>query len=106
MSNIKISDLRKGNLVKTEHGILPVHIISFNDIQVKAKDGRVLWAKQFEGIPANKIELKNKAIEQLRDLLQKEFKSVSECDNQIDFVHEVQNWYYWNSGKKELEITI
>lgn len=43
---ISISDLRKGNLIKTEYGILPVHAIIFNEVQVKGNDGRILWAKE------------------------------------------------------------
>jgi len=47
---IPTSDLRKGNLIKTEYGILPVHAIIFNDVQVKGTDGRILWAKEVEGV--------------------------------------------------------
>lgn len=53
MANILISDLRKGNLVNTEHGILPVYFIAFDSIQVKGSDGRTLWANKFEGVLIN-----------------------------------------------------
>lgn len=103
--NIPVSDLRKGNLVQTEHGIVPVHHICFNDIYVKAKDGRVLYARDVNGLEAQNITSFGKAIEQIKEL-EKIFNQVSIPDSGINFVHEVQNWYYWNSGKKELEITI
>ena len=104
--NIPVSDLRKGNLIQTEYGILPVHAISFNDIQVKAKDGRILWAKQFKGIDILNFTMPDSNIEQIRKLYNEMFKSIHTPAYSLNFVHELQNWYYWNSGKKELEIII
>ncbi len=91
---IPISDLRKGNLIKTEYGILPVHAIVFNSVQVKGKDGRVLWAKEIEGVGIGEIDIyrvgETLVAEVLRNWL---------------FVHEMQNWYYWNNGK-ELDVDL
>ena len=104
--NVKISDLRKGNLIQTEYGILPVFDISFNDVQVIAKDGRKLWAKQFEGIDLLNFNMPDIVLTQVKDLLFKDFKRITDVDSAIIYVSDLQNWYYWNSGKKELEITI
>jgi len=54
---IPTSDLRKGNLISTEYGILPVYVTSFNDIQVKGKDGRILWAKNTNPVKINSDQL-------------------------------------------------
>ena len=82
---IPVSDLRKGNLIITEYGILPVHAIAFNEVQVVGTDGRILWAKQTEGVEIDSNNLKN----------------ISEKDKEdylvvYSFVHELQNWFYWN----------
>lgn len=89
---IPISDLRKWNLIKTEYGILPVHAIVFNSVQVKGKDGRVLWAKEIEGVGIGEIHIKNIKGFMLTEVLR----------NWL-FVHEMQNWYYWHN-KQELEL--
>lgn len=91
---IPISDLRKGNLIKTEYGILPVHALIFNEVQVKGKDGRILWAKEIEGIGIGEIDI-YKVGESLVSLVLRKWV----------FVHEMQNWYYWHSGK-ELELNL
>jgi len=80
---IPISDLRKGNLIKTEYGILPVHAIIFQEVQVKGKDGRILWAKETEGVYLESEEMVWGRI--------------------IKYVHEKQNIYYWLNGL-EMEI--
>jgi len=80
---IPISDLRKGNLIKTEYGILPVHAIIFNEVQVKGNDGRILWAKETEGVYLEREEMIWGRI--------------------IKYVHEKQNIYYWLNGS-EMEI--
>ncbi|WP_159522931.1 hypothetical protein [Sunxiuqinia indica] len=40
----------RGNIINTEYGILPVHAIVWNDIQVKGNGNRTLWAKQVEPV--------------------------------------------------------
>lgn len=91
---IPTSDLRKGNLIKTEYGIVTVHAIVFNDVQVKGKDGRILWAKEVEGIGIGEIDI-NKIGKTL----------VLKVIKKWLFVHEMQNWYYWNY-RKELKINL
>ena len=93
---IQTSDLRKGNLVNTEYGILPVHAIVFNDVQVKGKDGRILWAKEVEGVEIS------------FDNLYEMVKNVLGIDkafvwSNIKYLHQIQNYFYWNTFK---ELTI
>ena len=89
---IPTSDLRKGNLIKTEYGILPVHHIVFDDIYVKGKDGRVLYVREVEGVGIGEINIANVGESMVAKILRRWL-----------FVHEMQNWYYWNYRK---EITI
>jgi hypothetical protein len=55
--NIPISDLRKGNLISTEHGIVPVHHIVFSDVYALGKDNRVNYAMEVEGIGIGEIDI-------------------------------------------------
>lgn len=89
---IPISDLRKGNLIKTEYGILPVHAIIFNEVQVKGKDGRILWAKEIEGVGINS-DLFDRS--NLLNFARKIENIGIVCNWQIAFVHEAQNLHYW-----------
>lgn len=91
---IPISDLRKGNLIKTEHGILPVHSICFNDVYVQGHDGRTLYARQVEGLGIGEISLS-----EIDENLIREVLKIWLC------THELQNWYYWKTGK-ELKIEL
>lgn len=43
-------DLVKGNIIKTEYGVLPIYHTSFGDIQVKGKGGRRLWVNDVEPV--------------------------------------------------------
>lgn len=104
--NIPTSDLRKGNIISTEYGILPIHNICFNDIQVKTSDGRILWVNRLEGIDLLEFEFQESTVNQISSLINKEFKRITDVDRSIVFVHELQNWYYWNSGKQELKIEL
>ena len=112
---IPVSDLRKGNLIKTEHGILPVHSIVFNAVQVKGTDGRILWANQVEGVELSDEILKGFGIEVeytnggwLRwrkgnfKLLDRKLPHPIDHMNYILLAHELQNLYYWIE-RKELE---
>ena len=111
---IPISDLRKGNLIKTEYGVLPVHAIVFNSVQVKGKDERILWAKEVEGVKLNEIELLNFGfeIQENKSFVQKQWVNNAKmrivkyrgsfqwCPNiwsriNLDFAHELQNVFYW-----------
>ena len=82
---IPTSDLRPGNLIQTEYGILPVHAIAFNDIQVMGSDGRILWAKKIEGVEITESHLKNISDNDLTYFLVI-----------YQFLHELQNYFYWN----------
>lgn len=93
---IPISDLRPGNLIKTEYGILSVHSIVFDSVQVKGKDGRILWAKEIEGLLVSFIEISRL----LRGYVDADKAFVW---NNIKFIHQLQNHYYWNTFK-ELEL--
>lgn len=127
---IPTSDLRKGNLVKTEYGILPVHHIVFNDIYVLGNDGRVLYAREVEGVELSEkilIELGfDKLLPNIGQISQDEinlgklrtvviFRADSftfntsngwwiwhkPLDYKPTFAHELQNMFYWIE-KKEL----
>lgn len=120
---IAANDLRKGNLINTEYGILTVHAIVFNDVQVKGKDGRILWANQVEGVEITEDLLKEFGwgkgefdSEYLDNVSLKQevlgynvnsnmFCIETNCDvmeiNHIKYAHEIQNTYYWLT-KKEL----
>lgn len=126
---IPTSDLRKGNLIKTEYGILPVHAISFNDVQVKGKDGRILWAKEIEGVELNEEILQNlsfkKLLPNIEELSQDEINAgklrtvvIFQLGNftfntsngwwiwnkhlaiKPSFAHELQNMFYWIERKE------
>lgn len=110
---IPASDLRKGNLVKTEYGILPVHAIAFNDVQVIGTDGRILWANQVEGVELSEEILKRFGIEveytnggwlrwQIEDfkLLDRKLPHPIAHSNYILFAHELQNLFYWIKRKE------
>lgn len=96
MNQIPVSNLRKGNLIRTEYGILRIYEIVFSDIQVKGKDGRILWAKDIEGIGIGEFNI----IAQVGEIL------VAKVIKNWLYVHELQNWYYWNSGGKEINMEI
>lgn len=89
---IPVSDLRKGNLVKTEFGILPVHHIVFSDIYVQGKDGRVLYAREVEGV-------------EFLNGIHSNILFLNDIFRYWRFVHEFQNYYYW-SNRKELKIDL
>jgi len=110
---IPVSDLRKGNLVKTEHGILPVHHICFNDIYVQGKDGRTLYAREVEGVELTdeilslfKIEVEYTNGGWLRwkkenfKLLDRKLPHPIDHMNYILLAHELQNLYYWIERKE------
>jgi len=106
---IPTSDLRKGNLIKTEYGVLPVHAIIFQEVQVKGKDGRILWAKEVEG-----VELSEEIMHEFKFELFPwgwvknrlritpfyfAYKSDNGCCN-LKLAHELQNLYYWMERKE------
>lgn len=118
---INTSDLRKNNWVKTEYGIVRVAYTIWNDVYVFGKDNRTLYAREVEGIPISK------------DMVSKLFVDVEIDDDEIvvqdccfeifskgwcfsggegvaiskpfDFIHELQNIYYWIQ-RKELKIEL
>ena len=114
---IPVSDLRKGNFIKTEYGILPVHAIVFDSIQVKGKDGRILWAREILGVVLSKKILCDMGFEKRGNELSngvtclEEFKdgicySAGEglpLSAPVHFAHELQNLHYWIE-KQELEL--
>lgn len=104
--NLPISDLRKGNLVRTEYGILPVGELYGNAIYAVKPDGRSVRVAEFAGIDLLDANLPDSVAGQIKDLLFKDFKRITDVDKAIIYVSDLQNWYYWNSGKKELEITL
>ena len=91
---IKSGDLRKGNWVRTEYGICRVAYVIWNDVYVYAKDNRINYAREVEGIGIGEID-----IQKVGETL------VSECLRKWLCVHELQNWFYWNH-KKELELNL
>lgn len=116
---IPTSDLRKGNLVKTEYGILPVHTTAFNDVQVKGKDGRILWAKEVEGVELSEDILVGFGFEKFDDCgelkrddcfcihkdsgftigLTPKFCMIGYRNVSLKFAHELQNTFYWIKRK-------
>ncbi|MCE5332696.1 MAG: hypothetical protein LLF95_11240 [Bacteroidales bacterium] len=126
--NILTSDLRKGNLIKTEYGILPVHAIVFQEVQVKDRDGRILWAKEIEGVELSEDLIKtfgfefNEVVMALwkecwfkghpsqrfdlyfknhKILMSSRYQTFSESlETDIKFAHEIQNLYYWIERKE------
>lgn len=89
---IKQGDLRKNNLIRTEFGICRVAYVLWNDIYVYGSDGRVLYAAEPEGIGIGEINTKSIDRSQLTEILKHWL-----------FVHEMQNYIYWTTGK-ELEL--
>ena len=90
---IPISDLRKGNMIKTEYGILPVHAIIFSEVQVKGKDGRILWAKETEGVGVD---------EQL--LLRFGFNKDSDGCLNLGSLYWIPRGYWGNSGVLQIAV--
>jgi len=109
---IPISDLRKGNLIKTEYGILPIHDIVFNDVQVVGTDGRILWANEVEGVELTDSIMHGFEFELFPWGWVKprfritpfhfSYKSDNGCCN-LKFAHELQNLYYWIERKEEAQ---
>lgn len=113
---IPISDLRKGNLIKTEYGILPVHALIFNEVQVKGKDGRILWAKEIEGVELSEfavstlfssvefrgkeLSIQNCCFEYFREGLCYSAGEGCVFSEPIKLIHELQNIYYWIERKE------
>jgi len=91
---IKTSDLRKGNWIRTEFGICQVAYVIWSDVYVYGKDGRVNYVREVDGLGIGEIN-----IEQVGETLVAEVLRVWLC------VHELQNWYYWKTGK-ELKIEL
>lgn len=121
--NIHVSDLRKGNLILTEHGVMPVHHIVFDDIYVQGIDGRVLFARQVEGVETSHTlmiqygfklyddngEIKGNDRFYSRPGLKGCFTlpnyRYSLNDNTYPYFHELQNVTYWLT-KQELKINL
>ena len=91
---IKSGDLRKGNWVRTEYGICRVAYVIWNDVYVYAKDNRTNYAREVEGIGIGEIE----SIQGCQTFIKEVLKHWL-------FIHEMQNYYYWNH-KKELELNL
>lgn len=87
--SIKTGDLRKDNWIKTEFGVVQVAYVIWNDVYVKGKDGRVLYAREVEGIGIGEIYSIKGCQSFIKDVLK----------NWL-FIHEMQNFYYWNNGKE------
>ena len=110
---IPVIDLRKGNLIRTEYGVLPVHAIIFNEVQVKGKDGRILWAKEIEGVELSEKIMNGFGVvdngryyslgkSNFLILLTPRHWLIGYRDTIQRFTHELQNTYYWIE-RKELE---
>ena len=91
---INTGDLRKNNWVRCEYGICKVAFCIWNDVYVYGKDNRVNYAREVEGVGIGEID-----IYKVGECL------VSKVLGKWLFVHEMQNWYYWNMGK-ELKIEL
>ena len=122
---IPTSDLRKGNLVKTEYGILPVHHIVFDDVYVLGKDGRVLYARNVEGVELSEELLVSFEFEKHDDGgelkgndcfyihkdsgftvgLTPKFCLIGYRNVSLKFAHELQNLFYWIK-RKELIVKV
>ena len=89
---IPTKNLRKGNLIRSEHCVLPAYRVVFDDIYVKGRDGRVLYASETEGVGIGEVNTKSIDRTQLIEILKHWL-----------FVHEMQNYVYWTTGK-ELEL--
>lgn len=106
---IPTSDLRKGNLVKTEYGILPVHAIVWNSIMVKGNDERVLWAKEVEGVDfKNNIKLLSgeQLLPKIKNWIDDEvhYQGIPGWRD-LEYIHEAQNLFYW-LFKEELIVKV
>lgn len=97
---INASDLRKGNWVRTEFGICRVAYVIWNDIYVYGKDNRVNYAREVEGLGIGEIDT---------DKIKETFKNRKDLIKNVLkkwlFIHEMQNYYYWNN-RKELKIEL
>jgi len=91
---INTDDLRKGNWVRCEIGIAKVAYVIWNDVYVYRKDNRVNYVREVEGIGIGEIHVKNIDRVQLTEVLKHWL-----------FVHEMQNYIYWATGK-ELKIEL
>lgn len=120
---IPTSDLRKGNLVKTEYGVVPVHHIVFNDIYVLGNDGRVLYSMEVNGVELSEELLVSFEFEKYDDGgelkgndcfyihknsgftvgLTPKFCMIGYRNVLLKFAHELQNLFYWIKRK---EITL
>lgn len=92
---INTKDLRRGNWVRTEYGICKVAYVIWNDVYVYAKDNRTNYAREVEGIGIGEILGVSKI-----DSLQLENIDLSQVLKHWLFIHELQNFYYWNNGKE------
>lgn len=86
---INTGNLRKGNWVRTEFGICKVAFVIWGDVYVYAKDNRTNYAREVEGIGIGEFDVIGQVGESL----------VAECLKTWLFIHELQNWYYWKTGK-------
>ena len=89
---IKQGDLRKNNLVRTEFGICRVAYAIWNDVYVYGKDNRVNYVREVEGLGIGEVDFSDIDKDLIREVLHVWL-----------FIHELQNWYYWKTGK-ELEL--
>lgn len=92
---ISATDLRKGNIIKTEHGILPVHAIVWSSVMVKGLDGRVLWAKETKGVTEQEFRSKILPHVKLNPIVERVDKDKLGFTDKTNFLHEAQNLFYW-----------
>jgi hypothetical protein len=92
---INTSNLRKNNWVCTEYGIVRVAYVIWSDVYVYLHDGRTNYASDVEGIGIGELDIISKVGETL----------VSEVLRTWLYVHEMQNYFYWKTGK-ELKIEL
>lgn len=120
---IPVSDLRKGNLVRTEHGILPVHHLVFGDVYVLGKDQRVLYARNVEGFDIDinvicglfedvqtdendgEVRIQNCCFDTFNDGLCYSAGEGMALSEPVNYAHELQNLYYW-LNRKELKLKV
>jgi len=92
---INTNDLRKNNWVMTEFGACKVAYTIWGDVYVYGKDNRVNYVRDVEGIGIGEFDI----ISQVGETL------VSECLRNWIYLHELQNFVYWKTGK-ELKIEL
>jgi len=92
---IPASDLRKSNIIKTEHGILLVHATVWSSVMVKGDDGRVLWAKEVEGVTEQEFRTKVLPHIKLNPIIERVDKHKLGFSDKTDYLHEAQNLFYW-----------